>query len=264
MSKPKSIQIDIPTPCTKSWDEMAVDGNGRHCEHCSKTIIDFTTWSDAELHKFFSKNTGNTCGRFFTTQVNRPIHIPHQPHSRLYRMSMALGLTLLFTQTTALHAQTATKHKKQKHGPPDSYVLVSRAEPHIYFDRTGIIGNSSAICSIHGHVYDASHTALKEIYLGIYFKGKQIATVETDADGYYALSGLLPGRYRIEPYNIGSKTVTVFANKPATVDFQTKASVVVKTEYTTGFVGNPYNVLADTTQQQPPYIKKVKKSKHKA
>ena len=264
MPKSRFVQIDIPTPCSQSWDEMTTSGNGRFCGECQKTVIDFTTWSDADLHKFFSKNSGGTCGRFFTKQVSRPIHIPHQPHSQLYRMTIALGLTLLFGQATTLQAQTTIKHKKQKHGPSDSYVLVSQSEPHVYFDRTGIIGNSSAICSIHGHVYDATPTALKEIYLGIYFKGKQIATVETDADGYYALSGLLPGRYRIEPYNTGSKTVTVFCNKPATVDFQTKASVVVKTEYTTGFVGNPYNVLADTTQQQPPYIKKVKKSKHKA
>jgi len=106
MPHPKSIQIDIPNPCSQSWDEMIVDGNGRHCGRCSKTVIDFTTWSDSALYNFFAKKPQHVCGRFLNTQLNHTIHIPHQPHSRLYRMTIALGLTLLFAQTPQLLAQT--------------------------------------------------------------------------------------------------------------------------------------------------------------
>lgn len=105
MHKPASIHLSIPTPCSESWDAMTPDARGRHCAHCHKSVIDFTTWSDAALYNFFSKNKQQVCGRLFDTQLDHPIAIPHQPHSRLYRMTIALGLTLLFIQTADLLAQ---------------------------------------------------------------------------------------------------------------------------------------------------------------
>ena len=50
MSKPASIQITIPSPCSQNWDEMIQGDTGRHCTHCQKTVIDFTSWSDANLY----------------------------------------------------------------------------------------------------------------------------------------------------------------------------------------------------------------------
>lgn len=106
MKKPLPIQLIIPHPCTQNRDDMTPNETGRYCAHCSKTVIDFTTWSDAALYNFFAKNTGSVCGTMYETQLNRNITIPYQPHSRLYRMTVALGLTLLFTQTPKLMAQT--------------------------------------------------------------------------------------------------------------------------------------------------------------
>src|SRR4051812_22686169 len=106
MSVTKPIQISIPHPCNQSWDEMTPTGNGRFCDHCLKTVIDFTTWSDAALYNFFSKNDGPICGRYFESQLDRPISIPYQPHSRLYRLTIAMGLTLLFANSPNLHAQS--------------------------------------------------------------------------------------------------------------------------------------------------------------
>ena len=85
---------------------MTSNAGGRFCDQCSKTVIDFTTWSDSALYNFFAKKPQHVCGRFVNTQLHRPIHIPHQPHSRLYRMTIAMGLTLLFTQTPQLLAQS--------------------------------------------------------------------------------------------------------------------------------------------------------------
>jgi len=105
MSKSKSIQITIPNPCSQKWDAMIPDAKGRRCDHCQKSVIDFTTWSDTALYNFFSKNTEHVCGRFLSTQVNHPINIPYQPHSSLYRIAIALGLTLIFTERNEAIAQ---------------------------------------------------------------------------------------------------------------------------------------------------------------
>lgn len=113
MRKPKSIQISVPHPCSQNWEEMTPQEQGRFCAHCQKTVIDFTTWSDQALYNFFSKNTEGVCGRFHSSQTERPIHIPYQPHSRLYRITIALGLTLIFTQAPRAFAQNMSPKIEQ-------------------------------------------------------------------------------------------------------------------------------------------------------
>lgn len=100
MAKPKPIQISIPKSCSQNWDEMTPSGNGKFCDHCQKTVIDFTNWTDTALYEFFAKSKNeNVCGKFKSEQINRNI-IPFQPHSRLYRIFIGLGLTLMLSYPT--------------------------------------------------------------------------------------------------------------------------------------------------------------------
>lgn len=105
MSPSKPITISIPHPCTQSWDEMTPCSSGRFCDHCKNTVIDFTTWSDEAIYNILSKNQ-QVCGRFCDDQMNRPISIPHQPNSALYRLTVALGLTILLASAPAAYAQS--------------------------------------------------------------------------------------------------------------------------------------------------------------
>lgn len=139
MSDLKSINIAIPSPCHEPWDGMTPDAkaNGRFCDSCQKTVIDFSSWNDTQLFAFFANGTQkHICGRFLTTQVNRPINIPHQPHSQLYRMTVALGLTLIFAQAPQLLAQTAppqTTQTERKEQPDSNRTgsLIFVQSPHL-------------------------------------------------------------------------------------------------------------------------------------
>lgn len=92
------LVLKIDKPCQENWDAMTPTARGRHCAQCNKVVTDFTALSDAALIKFFKDQKGRVCGRFLAGQLNQPIAIPHQPHSRLYRMTMAMGLCVLFSQ----------------------------------------------------------------------------------------------------------------------------------------------------------------------
>ena len=105
MRNPKPIQINIPNPCSQNWNQMTPAEQGRFCANCQKRLVDFTGYSDADLYHFFSKNTGNVCGRVLTSQLNRNIAISPQPHSRLYILFIGLGLTLLLTQVPSVSAR---------------------------------------------------------------------------------------------------------------------------------------------------------------
>ncbi|QHL88306.1 hypothetical protein GU926_13035 [Nibribacter ruber] len=50
---------------------MTPQGQGRFCQSCSKTVIDFTVMSNAEIVQWFSKAEGRTCGRFKDRQLDK-------------------------------------------------------------------------------------------------------------------------------------------------------------------------------------------------
>lgn len=61
--------ITIPEPCHQSWNEMIPEGQGRHCQQCSKVVTDFTAMSNAQIIDYFN-SYGNVCGRFGAGQLN--------------------------------------------------------------------------------------------------------------------------------------------------------------------------------------------------
>jgi CarboxypepD_reg-like domain/Secretion system C-terminal sorting domain len=68
-----SFQLSIADPCHESWRNMTPIEQGRFCESCQKQVVDFTTMTDAEIFSYFQQSSGNTCGRFFNTQLQRDV-----------------------------------------------------------------------------------------------------------------------------------------------------------------------------------------------
>jgi hypothetical protein len=64
--------ISIPTPCHEDWNKMTTKDQGRHCNVCSKTVVDFTAWQPQQILLHFENNI-NVCGRFRTDQLDEPI-----------------------------------------------------------------------------------------------------------------------------------------------------------------------------------------------
>ena len=74
---------------------MTPGKQGQFCGSCQKHVIDFSKYSDTALYNFFKAKPQGVCGRFRHSQLNRNILVPPQPHSRLYRVFVGLGLTLM-------------------------------------------------------------------------------------------------------------------------------------------------------------------------
>lgn len=73
--KQTPLNLNIPEPCSENWDEMTPTApNERYCGKCSKNLIDFTSFSDAEVHRQLASNNGRICGRFRPDQLGRDIH----------------------------------------------------------------------------------------------------------------------------------------------------------------------------------------------
>ncbi|MFD2908322.1 hypothetical protein ACFSX9_06200 [Flavobacterium ardleyense] len=100
----KKISISIPKPCNENWNAMLPEEMGRFCQSCSKTVIDFTKSSDAEITNYFQNNTAvKTCGRFKSDQLHAlKIEIPEQILLQQKSFRNMFLLALLITMGTTL------------------------------------------------------------------------------------------------------------------------------------------------------------------
>ena len=66
--------ITIPKPCHENWDTFTPTEQGKHCQVCAKTVVDFTAWQPNAIANYLSnKAEGETCGRFTKAQLDEPI-----------------------------------------------------------------------------------------------------------------------------------------------------------------------------------------------
>ncbi len=202
MKCPQSIQINIPNPCSQNWDKMTPSGNGRHCAHCSTAVIDFTTWTDAELYQFFAKGNEHVCGRYLSTQLNRPINILPQPHSRLYRMVVAMGLTLIFGGV--VEAKVQSKVLVQQNDTVKKAV-------HTEDLKTGVMGT----------VADSAKEPVVNALIIACLNGREMGSTITNIDGQYSMQ-LTPGQYELTISYLGLATQiksVVVADHMVSADF---------------------------------------------
>jgi hypothetical protein len=83
------MHISIPKPCHEDWNAMNPNEQGRHCNVCCKTVVDFTSMNDEEVKYFFvnKKKEDSVCGRFKNEQLQRiKITLPYN----IYTLSMPL------------------------------------------------------------------------------------------------------------------------------------------------------------------------------
>jgi TonB family protein len=63
--------IQIPQPCSASWNAMTPEKEGRFCNTCSKRVMDFSTKSLSEIKDYFKAHLGKRiCGRFRKDQLD--------------------------------------------------------------------------------------------------------------------------------------------------------------------------------------------------
>ena len=70
----QDFKVSIPKPCHEDWNQMTPNQQGRHCNVCVKTVVDFTNMEPKEIKSFFEEKKGEkVCGHFRTNQVERTI-----------------------------------------------------------------------------------------------------------------------------------------------------------------------------------------------
>ncbi len=182
MPQPVPFSITVAAPCHQPWEQMTPVDAGRHCRECCKTVIDFTGFTDAELFAYFSKSQGKVCGRFLSTQLSRQLHIPPQPHSRLYRLTGALGFTLLFAYPTVVSGQSVRS----------APLIETRTSGKMPEGKSGgVVGRLS------GSVVDQRGYPVDSAFVYIYNSGGYLTEVLTNKEGLFSAGPFPYGLYDI-------------------------------------------------------------------
>ena len=64
--------LHINEPCTENWESMSTAEQGKFCNHCNKTVFDFTIATDVDIVKYIEAMKGEMfCGRFEENQLGR-------------------------------------------------------------------------------------------------------------------------------------------------------------------------------------------------
>jgi hypothetical protein len=113
--QPLNYIISIPEPCHEDWNSMTPDANGKFCNSCSKSVIDFTNKTDAEIHTMMmERKNEKVCGHFNKTQVNRPfaLTIPYHTLPRNLSSTRAFAVALFIVFGTLLFSCTDEHNQK--------------------------------------------------------------------------------------------------------------------------------------------------------
>ncbi|WP_210462865.1 carboxypeptidase-like regulatory domain-containing protein [Rufibacter roseolus] len=100
----RRLTVTIPQPCHEDWASMTPLNQGRFCQNCQKTVVDFTMMSDVEVVDWLGKE--NTCGRFRSNQLGRELTALPVPSRKWDWRPALLGLFAWFSSKTA-EAQTS-------------------------------------------------------------------------------------------------------------------------------------------------------------
>jgi hypothetical protein len=110
------IQLSIPEPCLQDWNKMTPNDQGRFCSSCSKTVVDFSTMSDAALMNYFENlKDSNVCGRVYTDQLDRNIEPAANPRKKIFvYWQYLLAFVMMVTKGQMAKAQGAVKSGEVK------------------------------------------------------------------------------------------------------------------------------------------------------
>ncbi|TCD29272.1 hypothetical protein EZ456_03665 [Pedobacter psychrodurus] len=105
--KTRISEITIAEPCLQNWDEMEKGAGFNFCKACSKNVIDFSGYTNAEIISVLAGASSSVCGRLSKTQLNQlNYHLSIVPTSNRNWMKylgvLAIGVSVFTHNVSAM------------------------------------------------------------------------------------------------------------------------------------------------------------------
>ncbi|WP_082893406.1 carboxypeptidase-like regulatory domain-containing protein [Rufibacter ruber] len=156
----RRLTLTVPQPCQQSWADMTPHSQGRYCPSCQKTVVDFTSMTDADVVEWFAKQKGETCGRFKENQLNRELVAISLPQRKWAWRAALLGITAWLSSTSA-EAQSMKTGKVTQPQPTAPSVsplkIPAKGQSSIY---KGVVLDSASLQPMPGVTVHLSGTSI--------------------------------------------------------------------------------------------------------
>jgi len=116
--------IRLPEPCQEDWNLMTPNERGRHCDQCSKTVVDFTGWQPAEIIFYLQTHSG-ACGRFGRNQLEVPLPAPEDFVKEVIQLPVSFikRVAAIFLFVFGLMAGSSCTMTGKNAPPPDQQAI---------------------------------------------------------------------------------------------------------------------------------------------
>lgn len=109
--KTRINEVTIAEPCLQSWDEMDKGEGFNFCNACSKNVIDFSGYTNAEIISVLAGASSSVCGRLNQIQLNQlNYHLAIVPTSNRNWMKyigvLAIGMSIFVMDARAENLKT--------------------------------------------------------------------------------------------------------------------------------------------------------------
>ncbi len=205
----QKIQLSIPEPCHENWQDMTPNDQGRFCNSCAKTVVDFSMMTDTEVLNYFSGLTNEKiCGRTLPTQLNRAITMPREPKKRLFwYWNYIMMFFMFFSKSNHIKAQTKGEVVTVPIKKPTCNVMMGTMVAPKQVKQNHVI--SGKVTSTEGN--PVSFATIRVI-------SSQISVI-ADANGVYSINASVGDELQILSTNFVSKRIAI-NNNSSTVNVQ--------------------------------------------
>lgn len=133
------LKIQIPKPCHEDWNLMTPNQQGRFCDSCAKSVVDFTQMKTPEIQQYFIQNQGKkVCGRFNNDQLEsirisipmRVLYSQTQFHKMfLLALFVSMGTTLLSCSNANGNKQSIENIEIVEENPSNNVIMGAPVRP---------------------------------------------------------------------------------------------------------------------------------------
>ncbi|WP_020605504.1 carboxypeptidase-like regulatory domain-containing protein [Spirosoma spitsbergense] len=179
----KPVRLTIPTPCQQPWQDMTIDGSGRFCASCQKTVVDFSTLTDQQVINLLAQQNGSGCGRFRAGQLGRVLSVDPPALRSPARIFSLLTAGLLGFQAARADMLPTPPEPTRQH--------ITDLAAHLVLPVMGEETMTDSVRVITGRVVEKT---IKEVLPGAFvsIQGTSIST-NTNAEGNFQLR--IPAEY---------------------------------------------------------------------
>lgn len=127
----KQFKLEISKPCQQQWKSMGNIDGGKFCSTCSKTVLDLTQKSDAELYNILRGNN-KVCAKLTTEQIDTNKYLPVESYTKFSFSNILASIMFIGLVDNALSSPNT---------------IFSKAHPVIQTDNLKIKTNEQTVIS---------------------------------------------------------------------------------------------------------------------